>query len=66
MKGPEVVPTVRLSGKDGNAFNIMAIVSKALRKNGADKEFVNKYFEESTSGNYDYLLQTATKYVNVI
>ena len=41
---------------------IMAIVSKALRDHGADKEFVDKYFQESTAGNYDNLLRVATKF----
>ena len=66
MQGPEVVPTVRLSGENGDAFHIMGLVSNALRDHGADREFVNKYFKESTSGNYDHLVQTAVKYVNVV
>ena len=56
--------TVELSGSDGNAFAILGKVSKALKRAGeydAAKQFVN----EATSGDYDHLLQTAMKYVNV-
>ena len=66
MKGPDVTPTVKLSGKDGNAYSIMGRVSDALRKNGADKKFITKYFQESTAGDYDNLLRVAMRYVNVI
>ena len=66
MKGPEITPTVKLSGQDGNAFSIMGRVSEALRKNGADVEYIKTYFDESTSGDYDNLLRVAMKFVNVI
>ena len=66
MKGPDVTPTVKLSGQDGNAYSIMGRVSEALRSNGADKEYIQKYFQESTAGNYDNLLRVAMRYVNVI
>jgi hypothetical protein len=57
--------TVKLTGNDGNAFSIMAQVSKALRKAGATAEEVEQYMNESMSGDYDNLLRTAMKWVNV-
>ena len=66
MKGPGITPSVKLIGQDGNAFFIMGRVSDALKKSGADEEYVKKYFKESTAGNYDHLLQTAMKFVNVV
>jgi hypothetical protein len=66
MEGPEVVPTVRLSGVDGNAYSILGKVSEALREHGADKKYIKKYFEESMAGDYDNLLRVAMKYSNII
>ena len=56
---------VQLSGEDGNAFAIMARVTKALRNAGATKEQLDEYYKESTSGDYDHLLRTACAWVNV-
>jgi hypothetical protein len=63
VKYPEV--HVRLVGEDGNAFAIMARVSSALKEAGVPQEEIDKYYEESTSGDYDNLLQTATRWVQV-
>ena len=57
--------TVKLTGNDGNAFSIMAAVSKAIRKAGATPEEIEDYMNESMSGDYDNLLRTAMKWVNV-
>jgi len=56
---------VQLTGEDGNAFAIMASVKKALRQAGATKEDIEAYLAESMSGDYDNLLRTAMKYVEV-
>ncbi len=58
-------PTVRLTGQDGNAFAVMGTVKKALKKAGYPKEEVDKYLEESMSGDYNNLLVVAQKWVNV-
>ena len=58
-------PTVQLTGQDGNAFAIMGTVKKALQKAGYTKEEVDKYLEESMSGDYNNLLVVAQKWVNV-
>jgi hypothetical protein len=65
MRGPDVKPTVTLVGEDGNAFGIMGRVKRKLISAGADTEYVNQYLQESMSGDYDHLLQTAMKYVEV-
>lgn len=62
-KYPEI--EVQLSGQDGNAFAIMGNVSGALRRAGVPKAEVDEYVKESTSGDYDNLLQTAMKWVVV-
>ena len=38
---------------------------RALARDGADKEYVNQFLQESMSGDYDNLLMTALKYVTV-
>ena len=58
-------PTVKLIGEDGNAFAIMGTVAKALQKAGFSQEHIDKYYEESSSGDYDNLIRVAMKYANV-
>jgi len=65
MKGPVTKPTVKLIGEDGNAFSIMGRVKKALRRAGADQEYIDKYLSEATSGDYDHLLVVCMEYVDV-
>jgi hypothetical protein len=66
MKKPDEMPTVKLANEDGNAFAIMGKVGKALTKAGADKEYVEEYFDKVTSGDYDHLLGVTMEYVNII
>ena len=56
---------VQLTGNDGNAYAIMGAVSQALRRAGVSKEEIDQYTKESMSGDYDNLLRTAMKWVNV-
>ena len=63
-KYPDI--TVELSGTDGNAFAILGKVKKALSRGGVPPEEVSAFFAEATSGDYDHLLQTCMKYVEVI
>lgn len=56
---------VRLVGEDGNAFAILGRVQKALTKAGVSKEERKEFFDEATSGDYDDLLQTCMKWVDV-
>ena len=49
-------------------LNFFAIISKTteeLIKAGADKEYVEKYLNEATAGDYDHLLGVTMKYVDV-
>jgi len=56
---------VKMVGEDGNAFAILGRVSKALRRAGVSKEEIEKYHDEATSGDYDNVLQTTMKWVEV-
>ena len=62
-KYPEV--HAQLTGQDGNAFNLLGIVQKEMRRAGIDKEERDAFFEEATSGDYDHLLATCMKWVDV-
>ena len=65
MKAPKQKPEVRLVGMHGNGFAIMGKVIKALRKQGADKEYTDLYIKKAMDGNYDHLIQLTMEYVNV-
>ena len=65
MKAPTSKPTVQLIGQDGNAFAIMGNVKQALKRAGADKEYIDEYLKEATSGYYNHLLTVSMKYVNI-
>ena len=58
-------PTVKLVGQDGNVFNIIGLVSKALIKahqQDKEKEFTNRVFNATS---YDKVLQLAMEYCEV-
>jgi len=65
MIEPKEKPVIN-SDIDGNAFVIMGTARKALRKAGADEEYINKYTTEAQSGDYGHLLQTTMKYVEFV
>lgn len=57
---------VELSGQDGNAFFILGRVQQALRRAGATPEQLKEFMDEATSGDYDHLLQTVMRWVEVV
>lgn len=63
IKYPDV--TVQLTGSDGNAFAIMGAVTRAMRREGISSEEQDAFREEAMSGDYDNLLMTAMKWVDV-
>lgn len=63
VKFPNV--KVKLTGADGNAFAVLGQVRKALKRAGVSEADVTAFTEEATSGNYDHLLQTVMKTVDV-
>ncbi len=65
MKEPSTKPTIKLIGQDGNAFSIMRNIQRALKRSGADKEYIDKYIREATSSDYNHLLTVSMKYVNI-
>lgn len=63
MENPEYQSRRPLVGIDGNAFSIIATVSRGLREAGAPPEFVSQFNAECMSSeSYDKLLQVAMRY----
>jgi len=59
-------PKVKLSGENGNVFNLMAICSKALKEAGLQdkaKEMTNKI--TTTAKSYDQALQIMMEFCEV-
>lgn len=56
---------VQLTGEDGNAFAILGKVNRAMRKANIPKQEIDNYMKEAMSNDYDNLLQTTMKWVNV-
>jgi hypothetical protein len=63
VKYPQV--TVKLVGEDGNAFAILARVRSALIEAGASQHEVTEFLAEATVDDYDHLLRTCMRWVNV-
>ena len=58
-------PAVKLVGTDGNAYALMGKVQRGLRQAGAPTEVVSAFMDEAMSGDYNHLLSTCMKYVDV-
>lgn len=56
---------VKLTGVDGNAFNILAVVMRAMREAHVEKETIDAFKKEAMSSDYNHLLQTCVKYCDV-
>lgn len=63
MKYPEI--QVQLSGNDGNAYAILGAVTNALKNAGVEKAERDAFLNEATQGDYDHLLRTAMRWVEV-
>lgn len=56
---------VELTSGDGNALFIIGTVHKALRRGGVPEEEVTEFTNEATSGDYDHVLRTCMRWVDV-
>lgn len=57
---------VQLTGHNGNAFNVIGRVGLALRRAGVPKAEIDEFRREATSGDYDHVLATAMRWVEVL
>ena len=56
---------VHLAGLNGNAFVLLAAVTKALRWYGVDEVEIDLFDAEAKAGDYDALLRTCMAWVDV-
>ena len=56
---------VQLTGRDGNAFAILGTVQRALKSANVPAEEIEKWRTEAMSGDYDNLLATCMRWVDV-
>lgn len=62
LRFPDV--TVQLTGRNANAMFIIAAVRRALRR-VATREELEEFTTEAMSGDYDNVLQTSMRWVDV-
>lgn len=63
---PKYNITVKLVGKDGNIFNLMGIVQKALRQNDVPKDEIDLFLQEiESSHSFYHALQVIMEWVHV-
>ncbi len=58
-------PHVKLTGVDGNAFNIIGLCRHAAKRAGWAEDKVKAVTDEMMAGDYDHLLQTAMTHFDV-
>ena len=63
IKHPDI--SVQLVGQDGNVFNLMGIVSRALRENGFGDEVDDFVSEVTSSKSYHEALAVMMQWVDV-
>lgn len=56
---------VQLVGEDGNAFVVIGKVQHEMQRAGVPKVEIDAFLEEATSGDYDHLLRTVMRTVEV-
>lgn len=67
LDGPVRYPNidVQLIGQDSNGFNLIGLVRREMKRAGVGEAERNQFSNEAMSGDYDHLLQTFMKWVNV-
>lgn len=60
----EVKSVYSLIGIDGNAYNIMAYVTKAMRAEGKNNAEIDKYLIDAKSGDYSKLLSVSVDMID--
>ncbi|MBB76544.1 MAG: hypothetical protein CMJ75_18725 [Planctomycetaceae bacterium] len=63
LKYPDV--RIGIVGKSGNAFAILGSVDRGLKSAGVSQQERDIYKADATDGDYDHLLATTMKYVDV-
>lgn len=59
-------PELKLIGEDGNVFFILGKAVREARRAGWPEEKIEKFKEDTMSGDYDHALQICMEYFEVI
>ena len=62
---PPMRVTMNLVGLDGNAFALMGEFQKNARRQGWEREEIEKVLDECTSGDYNHLLRVLIAHTEV-
>ena len=62
-KYPEI--TVQLVGQDSNAYNLLGICRRAMKRARLPESEIEAFTQEATSSDYNHLLITCTEWFNV-
>ena len=57
--------TVKLVGQDSNAFNLLGICRRAMKRAHLPEPEIEAFTTEATSSDYNHLLITCTEWFNV-
>lgn len=63
MRYPDI--TVKLIGQNGNAFNLLGICAKEMRRAKLPKEEVDEFMRQAQSGDYNHLLATIGEWFEI-
>lgn len=63
VKYPDI--TVKIIGANGNAFCILGICTREMRRHKLSQSEIDSFMSEATSGNYDNLLCTVMNWFNM-
>jgi hypothetical protein len=56
---------VTLSDQDRNVFSVLGHVKYALKLDGVSQQDIEAFVDEATKGDYDHLLRTAMRWVDL-
>ena len=62
-KYPDI--TVQLVGQDSNAYNLLGICRRAMKRARLPESEIEAFTQEATSSDYNHLLITCTEWFNV-
>lgn len=63
---PPMRVSMNLVGLDGNAFALMGEFQKNARRQGWEREEIEKVLDECTSGDYNHLLRVLMAHTDVV
>lgn len=60
------LPTIKLLGKDGNAYNILGLVKQRCKELKVSDDVIQHILSEMMGGDYNNLLRVVSTYFKII